>query len=56
MIRFKKDDGLDYPDWKQFKLKEIAVYKKGFAFKAKDYKKEGVKIIDRKSTRLNSSH
>lgn len=45
MIRFKKDDGLDYPDWKQFKLKEIAVYKKGFAFKAKDYKKEGVKII-----------
>lgn len=45
MIRFKKDDGSDYPDWKQFKLKEIAVYKKGFAFKAKDYKKEGVKII-----------
>lgn len=45
MIRFKKEDGSVYPDWKQFKLKEIAVYKKGFAFKAKDYKEEGVKII-----------
>ena len=31
--------------WEKKKLKDIAYYKKGFAFKSKDYKPDGVKII-----------
>lgn len=40
-LRFKEFSG----DWEEKKLSDIANYKKGFAFKSKDYKTEGVKII-----------
>ncbi len=44
-LRFKNDDGNDYPDWEEKKLGDISNYVKGYAFKSVDYINEGVPIV-----------
>ncbi|NLJ78903.1 MAG: hypothetical protein GX329_06040 [Tissierellia bacterium] len=44
-IRFKDDDGKDYPEWEEKKLGEIAKLQGGYAFKSEDYKTEGTPIV-----------
>ena len=53
-LRFKDENGEDYADWEEKKLGEVTSYKKGFAFKSKDYQNSGVRII-RVSDLLSSS-
>jgi len=45
VIRFKDENGNDFPDWEEKKLKNIISYTKGFAFKSKDYQTQGIRIV-----------
>lgn len=40
-IRFKDENGNDYPEWEEKKLGEIATLKNGYAFSSKSYSKKG---------------
>jgi type I restriction enzyme S subunit len=44
-LRFKDENGKDYPDWEEKRLGEITKYIKGFAFKSADYQDSGVRIV-----------
>ncbi len=44
-LRFKDDDGRDFPDWKEKELGQITNYTKGFAFKSEDYQLSGTRIV-----------
>jgi type I restriction enzyme S subunit len=44
-LRFKDENGKDYPDWEEKRLGEITKYTKGFAFKSADYQDSGVRIV-----------
>jgi type I restriction enzyme S subunit len=44
-LRFKDENGNDYPDWEEKRLGEITKYTKGFAFKSADYQDSGVRIV-----------
>ena len=40
-LRFKREEGTDYPDWKQRSLGDIGDLKNGFAFRSDSYFEEG---------------
>ena len=40
-IRFKDDNGKDYPEWEEKRLGEVARIQGGYAFKSADYKQKG---------------
>ena len=44
-IRFKDENGNDYPDWEEKKLGEVADIKGGYAFKSQEFSYEGVPVI-----------
>ena len=44
-LRFKDENGNDYPDWEEKALKDIIKYTKGYAFKSADYRDNGTRIV-----------
>ena len=44
-IRFKDDNGNDYPDWEEKKLGEIGVFYRGHSYKATDVSSEGLLVL-----------
>ncbi len=44
-LRFKDDDGQEFPEWEEKTLGEVTTYTKGFAFKSDDYQEDGIRII-----------
>ncbi len=44
-LRFKKEDGSDFPDWEVKKLGEVCEVQGGFAFKSSNFKNAGIPII-----------
>jgi type I restriction enzyme S subunit len=44
-LRFKDENGNDFPDWEEKKLGEVTNYTKGFAFKSSNYSDIGSRII-----------
>jgi type I restriction enzyme S subunit len=44
-LRFKNDDGLDFPDWEEKKLGEVCKLQGGYAFKSNQFQKQGIPII-----------
>ncbi len=44
-IRFKEDNGQDFPEWEVKKLGEVTTYTKGFAFKSSNYSDSGSRIV-----------
>jgi type I restriction enzyme S subunit len=44
-IRFKDEDGNDYPEWEEKRLGEIVKIRGGYAFKSKNFLTKGVPII-----------
>ena len=53
-IRFKDDNGNDYPDWEEKKLGEIGVFYRGHSYKASDVSNEGLLVL-RSNNILNDS-
>ena len=44
-LRFKREDGTDYPDWEEKNLGEVAKISTGYAFKNSDYCKNGEFLV-----------
>jgi len=44
-IRFKADDGSDFPDWEEKKLGDVCKLQGGYAFKSAEFQKHGIPII-----------
>ena len=44
-IRFKDQNGNDYPDWEEKKLGEIGVFYRGHSYKATDVSSEGLLVL-----------
>ncbi|HLV64131.1 restriction endonuclease subunit S [Galbibacter sp.] len=44
-LRFKDDNGKDFPDWEEKRLGEICKLQGGYAFKSSLFKKKGIPII-----------
>lgn len=44
-LRFKQDDGSDFPEWENKRLGEVAKLQGGWAFKSSQFKKMGIPII-----------
>ncbi|MBP6281991.1 MAG: restriction endonuclease subunit S [Leptotrichiaceae bacterium] len=44
-IRFKDENGNDYPDWEEKKLGEIGVFYRGHSYKATDVSSEGLLVL-----------
>lgn len=44
-LRFKNENGNNYPDWEKKKLGQYINYKKGYAFKSELYTNKGIRII-----------
>jgi len=44
-IRFKQDDGCDFPDWEEKKLGEVAELIHGYQFRSGDFVQQGIAII-----------
>lgn len=44
-LRFKDENGEDYPDWEEKKLGEICKLQGGFAFKSNEFKETGIPVI-----------
>lgn len=44
-IRFKDEDGEDYPDWEETRLGDMVKLQGGYAFQSDSYKKIGIPII-----------
>ena len=44
-IRFKADDGCDFPDWEEKKLGDVCKLQGGYAFKSAEFQKHGIPII-----------
>jgi len=45
IIRFKKDDGSEFPDWEEKKLGDVVELKHGYQFRSNDFTKSGLAII-----------
>jgi type I restriction enzyme S subunit len=44
-LRFKDENGNNYPDWEEKKLGEICKVQGGFAFKSNEFKDDGIPVI-----------
>lgn len=44
-IRFKDDDGKDFPDWEEKRLSTYIKIQGGYAFKSEKFQKEGIPIV-----------
>ncbi|RZS98597.1 restriction endonuclease subunit S [Cecembia calidifontis] len=44
-IRFKQDDGSEFPDWEEKRLGEVVKVQGGFAFKSEKFKQTGIPVI-----------
>ncbi|MBO0929077.1 restriction endonuclease subunit S [Staphylococcus sp. 30400_3112M30941] len=52
-LRFKDENGNDYPEWEEKKLGEIIILQNGFAFESSIFTKKGIPII--RITDINNS-
>ena len=44
-LRFKDENGQEYPEWEEKRLGEVCRLQSGFAFRSLDFKKEGIPVI-----------